>query len=242
MATKYDEIVKKVMENPFDYEWELQGFGMLRTYIDKNTRLQIWLKDFIVPDVTDIHTHPWDFQSFIYQGQITNFIFKEYALEDQLSGEWFQSDRCLILTGVTAFVKEKTPIILKPLDKVGYSRGDIYFHGKDVPHRIDFIDGTITILTKSNIHEDSLAYSYVQNGGEWVSAAPRLATKEEIIPFIDAASKLNKETHPTIQDMFQQYNEVMCTFINDEEAGSNELNKLIDSFNENYKIVLKDKK
>lgn len=238
----YDEIVKQVMENPFNYEWELQGFGMLRTYIDKNTRLQIWLKDFIVPDVTDIHTHPWDFQSFIYQGQITNFIFKEYALEDQLSGEWFQSDRCLILTGVTAFVKEKTPIILKPLDKVGYSRGDIYFHGKDVPHRIDFIDGTITILTKSNIHEDSLAYSYVQNGGEWVSAAPRLATKEEIIPFIDAASKLNKETHPTIQDMFQQYNEVMCTFINDEEAGSNELNKLIDSFNENYKIVLKDKK
>lgn len=238
----YDEIVKQVMENPFNYEWELQGFGMLRTYIDKNTRLQIWLKDFIVPDVTDIHTHPWDFQSFIYQGQITNFIFKEYALEDQLSGEWFQSDRCLILTGVTAFVKEKTPIILKPLDKVGYSRGDIYFHGKDVPHRIDFIDGTITILTKSNIHEDSLAYSYVQNGGEWVSAAPRLATKEEIIPFIDAASKLNKETHPTIQDMFQQYNEVMCTFINDEEVGSNELNKLIDSFNENYKIVLKDKK
>lgn len=238
----YDEIVKQVMENPFNYEWELQGFGMLRTYIDKNTRLQIWLKDFIVPDVTDIHTHPWDFQSFIYQGQITNFIFKEYALEDQVSGEWFQSDRCLILTGVTAFVKEKTPIILKPLDKVGYSRGDIYFHGKDVPHRIDFIDGTITILTKSNIHEDSLAYSYVQNGGEWVSAAPRLATKEEIIPFIDAASKLNKETHPTIQDMFQQYNEVMCTFINDEEAGSNELNKLIDSFNENYKIVLKDKK
>ena len=238
----YDEIVKQVMENPFNYEWELQGFGMLRTYIDKNTRLQIWLKDFIVPDVTDIHTHPWDFQSFIYQGQITNFIFKEYALQDQVSGEWFQSDRCLILTGVTAFVKEKTPIILKPLDKVGYSRGDIYFHGKDVPHRIDFIDGTITILTKSNIHEDSLAYSYVQNGGEWVSAAPRLATKEEIIPFIDAASKLNKETHPTIQDMFQQYNEVMCTFINDEEAGSNELNKLIDSFNENYKIVLKDKK
>ena len=238
----YDEIVKQVMENPFNYEWELQGFGMLRTYIDKDTRLQIWLKDFIVPGVTDIHTHPWDFESFIYQGQISNFIFKEYALHDQVSGEWFQSDRCLILTGVTAFVKEKTPIILKPLDKVEYSRGDIYFHGKDVPHRINFVDGTITILTKSNIHEDSLAYSYVQNGGEWVSAAPRIATKEEIIPFIDAASKLNKETHPTIQDMFQQYNEAMCTFINDEEAGSNELNKLIDSFNEKYKIVPKDKK
>ena len=66
----YDEIVKQVMENPFNYEWELQGFGMLRTYIDKDTRLQIWLKDFIVPGVTDIHTHPWDFESFIYKDKL----------------------------------------------------------------------------------------------------------------------------------------------------------------------------
>lgn len=43
--------VNDVLENPFNYIWELQGFGMLRTYIDKNTRLQIWLKEFIIDDV-----------------------------------------------------------------------------------------------------------------------------------------------------------------------------------------------
>ena len=240
---KVDKKIKQVLDNPFDYEWELQGFGMLRTYISKDTRLQIWLKDFIVPGVTDIHTHPWNFESFIYQGQIKNNVFTEYSLQDQVSGEWFQCDRCLILTGENAYVKERTPVILKPYDSIEWFQGEIYFHGKDVPHRIDFVDGTITILTKLNIHEDSLAYSYVKGfNNEWVSAAPRLATKEEIIPFINAASKLNKEIHPTIQDMFQQYSEVMCTFINDEEAGSKELNKLIDSFNEKYKIILKDKK
>ena len=53
---------------------------------------------------------------------------------------------------------------------------------------------------------------------------------------------MNIETHPTIQDMFQQYSEVMCTFINDEEAGKRELHKLIDNFNEKYKIIPRGKK
>lgn len=238
---KYDEIVKQVMENPFNYEWELQGFGMLRTYIDKDTRLQIWLKDFIVPNVTDIHTHPWDFQSFIYQGQIRNNIFSEYGLQNSVQGEWFQCDKCLILTGEHAYVKERNIIILKPNGSFDYFRGDTYFHEKNIPHRIDFIDGTITILTKSNIHEDSLAYSYVKGfNNEWVSAAPRIATKEEIQTFIDAASKLNKEEIPTLEDLFNQYTDVMSIFMVDEEAGEKELHKLIDSFDSKYKIVPKD--
>ena len=232
---RLDEITKHVLENPFDYKWELQGFGMLRTYIDKDTRLQIWLKDFIVPNVTDVHTHPWDFESFIYQGEITNHRWEESS---GLDGVKF--DRCLILTGENAYVKERTQVILKVIDNQKYTRGMVYFHEKSVPHRIDFIDGTITILTKLNIQEDSLAYSYVMGiDNEWVSAAPRPATKEEIQTFIDAAVKLNKETHPTIQDMFKKYSEVMSIFNVDEEAGEKELHKVISDFNEKYKIVLK---
>lgn len=241
----YDEIVKKIMENPFDYEWELQGFGMLRTYIDKYTRLQIWLKNFIVPNVTDIHTHPWDFKSFIYQGQIRNNIFFEYDLQNSVSGKGFPCNKCLILTGENAYVKERIPIILKPNGSFKYSQGDLYYHNKDVPHRIDFIDGTITILTKSNIHEDSLAYSYVKGfNNEWISAAPRPATKEEIKAFIEAARKLNQKTNPkipTIEDLFTQCMEATSIIMVDEEAGKKEINKIIDNFNDNYKIVLRDK-
>ena len=184
---KVDKKIKQVLDNPFDYEWELQGFGMLRTYISKDTRLQIWLKDFIVPDVTDVHTHPWDFVSYIYQGEITNHLF----IKDIEVGEIY--DRCLILTGEHAYVKEKEKVILNKISNKKYTKGDTYRHGKYVPHRIDFIDGTITILTKENIHEDSLAYSYVPNGGEWVSAAPRIAEPEEIRNFIEAANKLRDE-------------------------------------------------
>ena len=186
----YDEIVKNVMENPFNYEWELQGFGMLRTYIDKDTRLQIWLKDFIVPNVTDIHTHPWDFQSFIYQGQITNYIFKEHEYHEPPFDSWYEYNRCLILTGEHAYVKEKEKVLLYGYGTYSFTKGDTYFHGKNIPHRIDFVDGTITILTKQNIQKDNLAYSYVPNGGEWVSAAPKIATNKEVRIFIEAANKL----------------------------------------------------
>lgn len=188
---EYNNIVLDIMLNPLKYKWEIQGFGMMRTYISKNTRLQIWLKDFIIPNVTDIHTHPWDFESFIYQGWIKNNIFKEYNLNDQVSEEWFQYDRCLILTGELAYVKERIPIILKPQGKFEYFQGETYLHRKNIPHKIDFIDGTITILTKSNIHEDSLAYSFVKGvNNEWVSAAPRVATEKEILQFIIAAKNL----------------------------------------------------
>lgn len=228
------------MENPFDYKWELQGFGMLRTYIDKDTRLQIWLNDFIVPDVTDIHTHPWDFESFIYQGQIKNNIFKEYIIHEPIFDDWDFFDRCLILTGENAYVKERLPVILRLLDNIEYNRGDKYFHGKDIPHRISFIDGTITILTKSNIHEDSLAYSYVRGkDNEWVSAAPRPATNEEIQIFIDAAIKLNNEVQLTLKDLFNQYYNALKIFMVDEKAGEKEIDKIIDNFDKKYKIVLK---
>lgn len=240
MATKYDEIVKKVMENPFDYEWELQGFGMLRTYIDKDTRLQIWLKEFIVPNVTDVHTHPWDFTSYIYQGRVTNYSFHESSTQRPYLDRYEEYDRCLILTGEKAFVHEKTKVFLQMCNTDIFTKGKIYKHRRDVPHRIRFTDGTITILTKSNIQEHNLAYSYVKGiDNEWVSAAPRPATKEEIQTFIDAASNMNKEIHPTIQDMFKQYREATNIFVVDKEAGTKVFNQLVDSFNKKYKIVPK---
>lgn len=180
--------ISDILSNPFSYKWEVQGFGMLRTYLDKDTRLQIWLKDFIVPDVTDVHTHPWNFTSYIYQGEIINHTFTESPLGFSYRGILF--DRCLILTGENAYVKSKETVDLVSIGHTKYKQGQHYYHSKDVPHRIDFLDGTITILTKDTINPNSLAYSYTKMGKEWVSAAPRPATEEEILIFIEAANKI----------------------------------------------------
>ena len=103
------ETILDILKNPFNYEWEVQGLGMLRTYLNEDTRFQIWNKDLIVEDVTDVHTHPWDFISVILQGKITNHIYKEYPEQVNKYKKYF---RCLINTGEDAYVKEKNEVYL----------------------------------------------------------------------------------------------------------------------------------
>lgn len=183
--------IKELLENPLDYEWEIQGFGMLRTYIDKDTRVQIWHNDYKVPNVTDIHTHPWNFTSKIIQGVMRNICFVETEHNDKSSRGTY--NRCLILTGENAYVKEKTKVNLTKQTPSIYIKGTKYKHRKDVPHRTDYVNGTITVLTKKAINEDSLAYSYTPGDSDWVSAAPRIATKGEILFFVNSALELSKK-------------------------------------------------
>lgn len=184
--------VREMLNNPLDYEWEIQGFGMLRTYIDANTRVQIWHNNYKIPNVTDIHTHPWDFTSFIIQGYMQNLCFIESKIENETVPEDIIYNRCLILTGEHAYVKEKTKVILSRDTNIKYTNGMEYTHKKDVPHRTEYSNGTITVLTKNNINKDSLAYSYTKGDSEWVSAAPRIATNEEVMFFVNEALELEK--------------------------------------------------
>lgn len=191
-----EETLLDILKNPFNYEWEVQGFGMMRTYIAENTRLQIWNSDLVIENVTDIHTHPWDFYSIILQGKIINIKYKECAKSYYKAKKY---NRCLIETGENAYVKESKEVYLRKTGRNAYEYNrkdckeytDIYTHKKHIPHKIKFVDGTITVLTKTNISEDihdrKLAYSYVKDGIEWVSAAPRPATKEEIVSTIAKA-------------------------------------------------------
>lgn len=200
------ETLLDILKNPSNYEWEVQGLGMLRTYLNKDTRFQIWNKDLIVDGVTDIHTHPWDFISVILQGKITNHIYKEYPEQVNNSKKYF---RCLITTGEDAYVKEKNEVYLLKCDKNTYTSGIFYIHKKHVPHKIKFKDGTITVLNKFNKNvesenkkyvkytdshitvlgqeKSSEAYTYVKDGNEWVSAMPRPAKDYEIYDTIKKA-------------------------------------------------------
>ncbi len=198
------ETLLDILKNPFNYEWEVQGLGMMRTYINKDTRFQIWNKDLIVDGVTDIHTHPWDFISVILQGKITNHIYKEYPEQVNKSKKYF---RCLINTGEDAYVKEKNEVYLLKCDKKTYTSGNFYIHKKHIPHKITFKDGTVTVLNKFNKNEEcekyikytdnhitvlgqeksSEAYTYVKDGKEWVSAMPRPAKDYEIYDTVKKA-------------------------------------------------------
>ena len=189
-----DVNIDKILENPFLYNWEYQGFGMIRIYLDKDIRLQIWSNDYKINNVTDIHTHPWDFKSLIVQGQLINNIYAELPYEDKFKytdNELF--NKCLIETGDKAYVMESKKIILNKHISNIYKEGETYYHNKDIPHNIEFINGTITLLTKYNKNQNSLAYSYVKLDNVWVSAAPRPASRDEIEHFVNVAKKLRKK-------------------------------------------------
>lgn len=72
-------LVRSVLENWANHRWSLQGFGMLRAYLsDRKLRLHVWNSKFAVPDVTTIHDHPWNFESLVVAGKITNTRYRTY--------------------------------------------------------------------------------------------------------------------------------------------------------------------
>ena len=77
------DMVRKILESaaydPRARNWTVQGFGMLRCYLDDGQvqRLHIWTAALRVPGVSDIHTLPWEFDSTVFAGRIINKRYME---------------------------------------------------------------------------------------------------------------------------------------------------------------------
>ncbi|HYT42030.1 MAG TPA: hypothetical protein VEP90_06770, partial [Methylomirabilota bacterium] len=89
------DLVKAILSSPYDLEWQVQGLGMLRTYLSKERRLHIWNSDLKFEGASEMHTHPWNFKSFVVAGEVTNLRFWE---SDEEAGE--QYNRQKIFCGV----------------------------------------------------------------------------------------------------------------------------------------------
>ncbi len=59
------DMVRDLLEEPHGLEWSVHGLGMMRTYITDHVRLHIWHTDLVVPGVSGVHSHPWDFRSTV---------------------------------------------------------------------------------------------------------------------------------------------------------------------------------
>lgn len=75
-------LVKSILENPTPQtrNWSLQGFGFLRSYLSSELRLHVWDSRYRVKNVSGIHTHPWDFDSYIVAGELHQFRYKEVGI------------------------------------------------------------------------------------------------------------------------------------------------------------------
>jgi hypothetical protein len=183
-------IVMNALAHPFDYEWSLQGFGMLRAYLDAEQiiRLHIWDLGSAFPDVSRIHDHPWDFTSRIVTGQMGN---QRYTV-DGPDGEEFLSAR--IRCGEQAqLLEEPTRALVSAQPQESYGPEERYSQEATEFHESFPLPGTVTVIQRSFKKNREIA-RVLWREGPWGDAKPRPATQEEVKHFIGLAKRnLNRE-------------------------------------------------
>ena len=179
-----DRVIKKLVEDllthPERQEWTLQGFGMLRCYLSPEVRLHVWDSRFKWPGVSELHTHPWDFNSLVVAGVVHNHRFVE-TIEGahQGSGQQIPRMRQTIRCGEGGgLVGDPAPVFLAEQPTETFREGETYTQEASEIHRSVPEDGTVTLVEREFREDTEHAYVYFR--GEWGTAEPRPATPEEV--------------------------------------------------------------
>jgi hypothetical protein len=191
-----DQEVKRILLDWKDYNWQVQGFGMLRTYLEGEgePRLQVWDQRLAVWGNGAIHDHPWDFRSRIIAGTLFNQRYRRWqrngtSMTDiDLIGkhhefEWYNEVK--IKPGEEGGQLDKKPkrveLRKEPLEI--YTKTDEYTQFADELHQTRYINGTVTMIERMRVREADTASSLWKDG-EWVFFRPRPATAQEVAKVI----------------------------------------------------------
>lgn len=173
--------------------WTVQGFGMVRTYLDdaKEWRLNIWDDALRVPNVSEIHDHPWDFKSWVLCGEIANTRFRvapERKPDDAIDFSLpFQHVK--IVTGEGGGPRGWPDVVRLLANRPEtYGPGEGYLQSKDEIHITKARPGTVTLNQRSPATPEHTANIYWPRG-PWVNAEPRPATKSEVFNAVQLAQR-----------------------------------------------------
>lgn len=172
--------VLRILDRATDLEWSVQGLGMLRHYLTPEVRLHIWLHRFMVPNVTVIHSHPWDFRSYIVSGEVRQHRYTLGA-----SGEPFTEQTIRCGAGACVMTQPK-PVFLFAGSLEVYRPGHWYEQEADEIHFSSPVDGTVTLVERHFRADTEHAQVFYQTPA-FVSAEPRPATPDEISIGVRAA-------------------------------------------------------
>jgi hypothetical protein len=169
-------MVKHVLQHSEHHEWTLQGFGMLRTYLDDGWRLHVWHSDYSVPGVTTIHDHPWHFESLIVAGILLNQRFELVSTGIAPATHMMRT----IKPGIGLKVLEHDQHVqIRPAgQREIYLAGERYHQSANEIHESMPLPGTVTLVRRERVGDD-VARSFYPAGEQWVSGEPRAATAEE---------------------------------------------------------------
>jgi hypothetical protein len=167
-------LVRNVLENPSHYEWEVQGLGMLRTYLANNVRLHIWNDWLRIKNVTPIHNHAWDLESTIVAGSIVNIIYFIMPSPGAViyKRRTIDTNKGIVLAEDTCGLRE--------VSREYYTEGQQYNQQWYEIHQSIPSDGTVTIIERKNPRNQKTADVFGPAHLPFVSAAPREAHSAEI--------------------------------------------------------------
>lgn len=152
--------VLAILERAENFDWSVQGFGVLRHYIGTIGRLHIWDSRLRYPGVSPIHTHSWDLRSTIVSGLLTNTIFSEEQV-----GNPYHKQR--LVTGYASHMVspvEDTHLVV--WSQATLRPGDIYQQRASEIHTTEALNGTITLMERRE-DKDGEADVYWPHGSEW---------------------------------------------------------------------------
>jgi hypothetical protein len=173
-------LTRAIIEHPNDYDWSLQGFGMLRLYLEDNIRMHIWDSRYRVKDVSMMHDHPWDFHSHVVVGKIVNqrFVYDPLAARDEPNSFMRQTLLCGVGGGLEG---GPVKVWLNIQKEEIYEAKDSYDQLANEIHISYPEDGTITLVRRIMHDDTEHAHVFWDMGKEWVTAEPRPATPFEVM-------------------------------------------------------------
>lgn len=182
--------IKKILENPLGYEWSLQGFGMLRLYINNNLRLHIWNDNFSVKNVSLAHDHPWDFTSYIISGEIENIKYVKILENLDKYPYYSKYNTQKIKCGPEGCAKSDIYecVLLEKYREIIKS-GESYYQSKNEIHMSFPKNGTVSLIDRKFYDDTEHANVFWNENNNWVEANPVKANEYEVEEIISFALK-----------------------------------------------------
>ena len=169
-------LVKEILSHAANFDWSVQGFGMFRLYLGgKATRLHVWDSRFRAISVSDIHDHPWDFESQIVAGRLVNKRLVETNAEPNFTYSTIQCGAmaCTMTPSKYVSLRWETPET--------YGEGATYKQHHSEIHVSEPLDGTVSIIRRTFGEDTEHARVFWPVGTSWVDAKPRPATVVEVL-------------------------------------------------------------
>lgn len=138
MDRKY---LKKILESPLGPKrnWTVTGFGKIGFMFAPNTKIHVWDRSVLDPAIPAIHSHSYDFRSFVVVGKVRNVLFKE----DDMNGETMNR---VIVTSSGQVMDGPVTSRLIELETDEHAEGDVYSQKFDEVHWSCPDDGTVTVV------------------------------------------------------------------------------------------------